>query len=360
MDMAVPAAARERLLLRFGPAAGEWCDALPPRVAGLARRWSLQPVDQLGGGTSRVFVCRRDDGSRVYLKLTPDPAVAAQEAEALRLWDGCGRTPRLLHADPAEGVLLLAEVTGADGGAAPVLSGRDGSGSGAGEIRLERVAELLAALRGHRPAPDAALPTLAERVDFVFELTRRRIAAAVAHGPDARTAPPDGSAAPGPVAYGTIAPGTVAPSGTVAPGTVAPGSAISAAVDPGLVDRSHAAARALAQSGPVFLVHGDLHAGNVLDAGEARGLVAIDPRPSVGDPDFDAVDWVLEGVRGAEQVEHRIRELADRVPGLDADRLRGWCRATAVLTAGPRAARGARDPHTALLLDLALLAGAST
>ncbi|OUC96640.1 hypothetical protein CA984_14275 [Streptosporangium minutum] len=45
-------------------------------------------------------------------------------------------------------------------------------------------------------------------------------------------------------------------------------------------------------AGPAGLVHGDLHPGNVLDGGP-RGLVVIDPRPCVGDPAFDAVDWVL-------------------------------------------------------------------
>ena len=41
-----------------------------------------------------------------------------------------------------------------------------------------------------------------------------------------------------------------------------------------------------------------IHPGNVLVGGLARGLVAIDPRPCVGEAEFDAVDWVCWGVSG--------------------------------------------------------------
>jgi len=67
-------------------------------------------------------------------------------------------------------------------------------------------------------------------------------------------------------------------------------------------------ARALAAD-PVepVLLHGDLHPANVLNGGPARGLVAIDPRPCVGDPAFDLVHWVPLGV--------------------DGERVQAWCRA---------------------------------
>lgn len=315
MDLTVPHDVRERLTLRFGEAVDAWCDGLPGTVAEFARVWGLEPVSQLGGGTSRVVVCRRADGATVYLKLTPDPAVATQEAEALRLWDGCGRTPVLLAADPARGALLLAEVAGPAGGAAPVLSG-------AGPVPLSRVAELLSALRTRAPGPHSPLPSLSRRVDFVFDLTRRRLAAAS-----------DG--------------------GTPAGGSGRPGGSGEDPVPSALVDACHRTAVALAASGPALLVHGDLHAGNVLDAGPRLGLVAIDPRPSVGDPDFDAVDWALDGVTTDDALHGRIRTLAELVPGLDADRLLGWCRACAVVIAGPRAARGRDDATTRWLLSLA-------
>ncbi|MFE1321428.1 aminoglycoside phosphotransferase family protein [Kitasatospora phosalacinea] len=89
-----------------------------------------------------------------------------------------------------------------------------------------------------------------------------------------------------------------------------------------------AAAVELASGGPVGLVHGDLHPSNVL-SGPGGRLVAIDPRPSWGDPDFDAVDWVLTGPG---TLERRVGDLAALVPGLSPDRLHAWCRALAPLT----------------------------
>lgn len=315
MDLTVPHDARERLTLRFGKAADAWCDALPGTVAEFARRWELEPVAQLGGGTSRVVVSRRAGDATVYLKLTPDPAVATQEAGALRLWDGCCRTPALLAADPARGALLLAEVAAPGGGAAPVLSG-------AGPVRLPRVAEVLSALRTRAPGPRSPLPSLSRRVDFVFDLTRRRLAAAGDGGAPMKRSGGSGG-------FGEDL------------------------VPAALVDACHRTAATLAASGPALLVHGDLHAGNVLDAGARRGFVAIDPRPSVGDPDFDAVDWALDGITSDDALRERIRTLAELVPGLDGDRLLGWCRACAVVIAGPRAARGRDDEATRWLLTLA-------
>ncbi|MCQ4040577.1 aminoglycoside phosphotransferase family protein [Streptantibioticus rubrisoli] len=305
MDMVVPRAAREALVVRFGPGAGAWCDGLPRRVARLAERWELRPVRQLGGGTSRVIVCGLPGGGRTYLKLTPDPAVAAQEAEALRLWQGGGRTPALLAAAPHEGALLLAAVERPDGSPAPTL--RDEA-----EARLADVAGLLTQIRGHRPGPSSALPTLAERVDFLFDLTRRRL-----------------GATPRP------------------------------AVGPELVERCRRAALRLAEGEWSAVVHGDLHPGNVLDAGPKRGLVAIDPRPAVGDSDFDAIDWALSGATTPAAVQERVQRLADLVPGLAADRVSRWCEVTAVIMAVPRVARGADDRYTRLLVGMATLAAAS-
>jgi streptomycin 6-kinase len=94
---------------------------------------------------------------------------------------------------------------------------------------------------------------------------------------------------------------------------------------PGYYDRAHSAALKLAED-PVapVLLHGDLHPENVLDAGD-RGLVAIDPRPCVGDPAFDAVDFAFEGA----DLRERIEALSGAV---DGDRLHEWCRVLAVFS----------------------------
>ncbi|CCH34795.1 aminoglycoside phosphotransferase family protein [Saccharothrix espanaensis] len=76
------------------------------------------------------------------------------------------------------------------------------------------------------------------------------------------------------------------------------------------------------------LLHGDLHPGNVLDGG-ARGLVAIDPKTCVGDPCFDAMDYVVDAA-GKEGIEDRCARVATAY-GLDHDRLRTWSQVDAPL-----------------------------
>jgi streptomycin 6-kinase len=99
------------------------------------------------------------------------------------------------------------------------------------------------------------------------------------------------------------------------------------------------------------LLHGDLHPGNVLDGGEGRGLVAIDPRPCVGDAAFDVVDWVFWAVRDPGAWEPRSRALALAL-GLDRERLWAWCAALAAMLAASVVARGARAEQVAALLVL--------
>ncbi|GGQ75980.1 aminoglycoside phosphotransferase family protein [Couchioplanes azureus] len=78
------------------------------------------------------------------------------------------------------------------------------------------------------------------------------------------------------------------------------------------------------------LLHGDLHLGNVLGGG-AKGLVAIDPMACAGDPCFDAVDYVLEGLDRAEML--RRRDALAAAAGIDVGRLDMWCRVTAPIGA---------------------------
>jgi streptomycin 6-kinase len=120
---------------------------------------------------------------------------------------------------------------------------------------------------------------------------------------------------------------------------------------PELLDRSRSRALALADSGPVGLVHGDLHPGNVLRTG--RGAVAIDPRPCIGDPAFDAVDWILTDATDQRDVDRRIDRLTDHLPALDPDRVLAWCQAVAVLLAAGVLRRDPQDPRARFLLALA-------
>jgi streptomycin 6-kinase len=174
------------------------------------------------------------------------------------------------------------------------------------------MAELLIGLRAATGDLTHGLPPLSERIEFIFGLIRSRLTGA-------RAAP---------------------------------------LVEPGLVTAGHELARTLAQTGPTALVHGDLHLANILIArqpgqpSQPSLLVAIDPRPCLGDPDFDAVDWVL--APGATQTPgHRIEELCGLVPGLDADRLWAWCRATAVIIVVQHLHNRPPDARIPFLLQLA-------
>jgi len=114
-------------------------------------------------------------------------------------------------------------------------------------------------------------------------------------------------------------------------------------------DRAHE----LATGGPVALVHSDLHPGNVLDAGPGRGAVAIDPRPCLGDPAFDTVDWVFLPMAAGGTLDDGIVALRPYVPDLDVEWVRAWCVALAPLVAMGPLRRGERTPFTDALLEMA-------
>jgi streptomycin 6-kinase len=76
----------------------------------------------------------------------------------------------------------------------------------------------------------------------------------------------------------------------------------------------------------------------VLDGGAGRGLVAIDPRPCVGDAAFDAVDWVFWAEDDPRLWKPRSRELAAAL-AVDPDRLWAWCGALAAVFAAAEIAR---------------------
>ncbi|GGQ35388.1 aminoglycoside phosphotransferase family protein [Streptosporangium pseudovulgare] len=287
---------RDRLVVRFGADVLAWCDALPALVNEFAARWGLAVAAAGGGGTSRVFRClKRDTGTWAWLKLTPEPEIARQEAEALRAWDTTPSVVTLLAHDPAAGALLLEDVE-------PGVPVRQRAWN------MAEVAALLRDLRVFAPAPGehSVLRPLSHRVGFVFDLADRRLAAAGVNDPAASA----------------------------------------------VLWQARAAALELAADGPVGLVHGDLHPANVLSGPDAR-MVAIDPRPAWGDPDFDAVDWVLEGAADLAVLERRIEELAALVPGQCPHRVLGWCRALAALIAVPRMCAGRDDAQTRFLMALA-------
>jgi streptomycin 6-kinase len=76
----------------------------------------------------------------------------------------------------------------------------------------------------------------------------------------------------------------------------------------------------------------DLHAGNVL-AAEREPWLAIDPKPYVGDPTYDALQHILNCDERLDADPYGlVRRMADLLD-LDADRLRHWLLARCVVEA---------------------------
>lgn len=286
-------AARARLAARFGADVAEpWCDALPDLVARLTAKWNLEVREARPGNTGRTLLCTGPEGDLQVLKLTPDPDIARLEFAGLRAWTGCPRVVQVLDTDLDAGAILLEGlVPGTE------LRGRD--------VPWPEIGALLSELRS--VAPPADLPPLTDRVTFMFDITERNL----------------------------------------------PGSPVESYVTPGLLARARDRALALAADGPVAVVHGDLHPGNVLDAGPRRGVVAIDPRPSVGDPAFDLADWLYLPLAAGGTLDDGIEALRPHLPGLDPDRARAWCAALAPLAAHAPLRRGEHTPFTDALLEMA-------
>lgn len=101
------------------------------------------------------------------------------------------------------------------------------------------------------------------------------------------------------------------------------------ALDRDLVER---AVRFLRDAGPTqresVLLHQDLHGGNVIES--ARGWLAIDAKPLVGEREFDVASLIRDRRPATKaELERRLDYLVDRL-GLDPERTRGWAIAHAL------------------------------
>jgi streptomycin 6-kinase len=224
---------------------------------------------------SVVVRCRLRDGRRGVLKVSPDRARIADEAAALESW-ATPHTPAVLALDDRLGALLIEAIepgTPLD--------------ESATYPSLESVAALLTFLHATGvPAP--SYPPLERRVAYLFDSSTKLYAAE-----------PE----------------------------------LAERVPTELYERGRRLAlRLAADVAPVVLLHGDLTPSNILDGGERRGLVAIDPAPCLGDAAFDAVDLVFWQAAEIETIVRRSEELA-RAIGARPERLLAWCTAFAGMTA---------------------------
>jgi streptomycin 6-kinase len=101
-------------------------------------------------------------------------------------------------------------------------------------------------------------------------------------------------------------------------------------VEPRLREEASSYARELgATQGEGVVLHQDFHGGNVLRA-ERELWLAIDPKPLVGEREFDAAsllrdrrDELSRDPRPARRIRRRLDQLSEEL-GLDRERMRGW------------------------------------
>ncbi|MYY87537.1 MULTISPECIES: aminoglycoside phosphotransferase family protein [unclassified Streptomyces] len=283
-----------RLAGRFGAGAEAWLAEVPDLAARLAVRWGFELGELFASGAaSVVWRCRWPDGTPAVLKLGPDRALLTEQVEMLRVFAPSGRVPAVLAADARAGAMALEEIL---------------PGTGAEDMPQtslpQQWAELLAALHSVRPPAQWPLD-LRGRFDEAFVRIGRRL----------------------------------------------PEPAVGPYVGHAMWQRAIRRCETLLDSQDrLVLLHGDLHLGNVLDGGPSRGLIAIDPKACVGDPCFDAVDYVVAGA-GQEGVEARCRRVATAC-GLDGDRLYAWSRVIAPMAAIAHLTHGGPEPVLDELLSL--------
>lgn len=103
-DIEVPRTFRD--MPRWWGEGFRWLDSLPGLVRDYCSRWGLAVDGAMAHGSNAAVVPVARTGDRFVLRLTPPGPGVAEQAEALRFWDGRG-TVRLIDADAEGGVMLL-------------------------------------------------------------------------------------------------------------------------------------------------------------------------------------------------------------------------------------------------------------
>lgn len=283
----------------FGAAGEQWLTQLPALLSTCAARWQLTLGAPFPLNYNYVTAATRRDGQPVVLKLgVPNPELATEIA-ALQHYAGRGSV-QLLAADWALGAFLL-----------------------------ERV-EPGTTLWDWAPEQDVRATTIA--ADLMRQLWR----------------PPP----PGPTPYPTVADWAQGLQGLRQhfQGGTGPFPTRLVAYAEGLF------AELLPSQAPAVVLHGDLHHGNILRATRQRFL-AIDPKGILGEPAYETGAWLRNPIPGFNAwpdyqavVRRRVAQLAAEL-ALEAQRIRGWGLAQAVLSAWW--SFESHDPAWAATLDVA-------
>ena len=270
---------------REGASGAEWVSALPALVDQLLTRWELEVDGEvLHGNVALVVPVRRADGQAAMLKVSWVDEETRGEARALARWGGAAAVT-LLESAPADGALLLERLN---------------AHRSLQQVDEDDAVRLAATLLRQLHVPPLAGPVGAA------DIARR---------------------------WQTELPREWEILGR-------PGAAT-------LVEHAVATCAELASGpGTARLLHGDYHYGNVLarpfahvtdGAAAARpGWAAIDPKPLVGDGEYDLIPllrnrWAELAATGdaARACRRRLHALADQAE-LDRERAERWCLVRAV------------------------------
>ncbi|WP_217197368.1 aminoglycoside phosphotransferase family protein [Streptomyces buecherae] len=274
----VPEQFRRATIEREGAAGAAWVEQLPALTDQLLDRWGCEPDGDVGHGAVGIVVpvVRRRDAAPAVVKVSfPHPG-NVHEPDAFAVWGGRGAV--LLHERDDEHFAMLLERARPE-----TLAGvADGDEVAATAGQLSR--------RLAVPAP-VGLPRLRDRVaEWGPEL--RADAAELPHG-----------------------------------------------MSPRVLDAAAATIRELGPDQPGTLVHGDLHARNILRA-DREPWLAIDPKGYVGDPAYDSgallTSCAVPLVESGGDLDRGLRravEVFAEAAGLDRVRVLRWAQLHAVRAA---------------------------
>ena len=288
MEFTLPSSLTNRDTL---PDRSEWIASLPRVVGGLRDHWSLELGEpfQPGGETAWVAPATSPQFGDVVLKVVWRHDEALDEAKGLREWNG-------------DGAIRLVDTRDVDDATTALLVERCRPGALLSTLPEPRQDVIVAGLlrRLWRPPPfGEPFRPLQQMCDQWADECEQKL--------------------------------------SERPGTL----------DAGLTREGIALFRALPASAErVVLLCTDLHAGNVL-AAEREPWLAIDPKPYVGDPTYDALQHLLNCeerlVAGPAGLVARMAELC----GLDRERLGTWLFARCVI----------ESPHWPAMAEVARLTG---
>jgi streptomycin 6-kinase len=240
----------------------DWLERVPQLLSECAEEWGLRLGEPYPQGAAGYAVRAEREGEPAVLKLIYPHREAEHEAEALRVWDGDGAV-RLLDHDEERWAMLLERCE-----PGTLLAHAD---------RETALDVLVAVLPRLWKRVDGTFHTLADETEWWLE-----------------GMPTDWERAGRPF-------------------------------ERELLDDVMDTLRALSESqGEQVLLHQDLHTDNVLAAQREPWLV-IDPKPLVGEREFNAAPIVRDYVLGhsREHVLGRLERLSGEL-GLDRERALGW------------------------------------